>query len=176
MAKTTKMKSAPPPTAEPPAPGEKHFEQAVGRAKRAKKSPEATVDVEGKAGVVYTFPATFGAMADKLYELRQERQRQQKQADLIEAEEKALQNHIINTMPKTDSGAAGKLAKIGLGSKAVPQVEDWDVFYKFVIKTKNFALLQKRLGEAMIKEIWDAGKTVPGVKSFTVVTVSLTKV
>lgn len=167
MAKKLKASVPVTPLAEPPAPASKP---------RAKKASEPTVAIEGKNGLVYTFPTTFGSMADRLYDLRQQRQAQQKIADAIEAEEKALQAHIIDTMPKGDSGASGKLARVMLGSKDVPQVENWETFYKHVIKTKNFALLQKRLGEAMIKEIWDAGKTVPGVKPFTVVTVSLTKV
>jgi hypothetical protein len=32
------------------------------------------------------------------------------------------------------------------------------------------------VGEAMVKEIWDSGKTVPGVEPFTVITVSLNKI
>jgi hypothetical protein len=55
-------------------------------------------------------------------------------------------------------------------------VEDWDKFYAFIRKTKNFGLLQRRAGDAAIQELWDAGKTVPGVSTFNVVTVSVNKV
>jgi hypothetical protein len=144
--------------------------------KVSKKTSEPMIEKEGKNGIVYKFPATFGGIADRLYELNKGRLAQQKIADAIEEEEKALKAHLIATMPKDDTGGIGKVARVSLGSKEVPQVKDWEAFYKHVLKTKNFSFLQKRVGEAMIKEIWDAGKEVPGVEHFAVVTVSLNKI
>jgi hypothetical protein len=159
-----------------PAPAQMPEPPAVKTRKPKVAAAASTSEVLGKDGIVYQFPVTFGAMADKLYELNQARQVQQKIADKIEAEEKALKAHIIETMPKSDSGSAGKFARISLNHKEIPQVDDWAEFYKHVLKTKNFALMQKRLAEGMIKEIWDGGKSVPGVKPFTVVTVGLNKI
>jgi len=144
--------------------------------KAAKKTSEPMIEKDGKNGIVYKFPATFGGIADRLYELNKSRLAQQKIADAIEEEEKALKAHLIATMPKDDTGGIGKVARVSLGSKEVPQVKDWPTFYKFILKTKNFSFLQKRVGEAMIKEIWDSGKTVPGVEPFSVITVSLNKI
>jgi hypothetical protein len=144
--------------------------------KVTKKTSEPTIQKEGKNGIVYTFPATFGGMADRLYLLGKSRLVQQKLADVIEEEEKALKAHLIATMPKDDTGGMGRLARVSLGSKEVPQVKDWEAFQKYILKTKNFAFLQKRVGEAMVKEIWDSGKAVPGVEPFTVITVSLNKI
>ena len=92
------------------------------------------------------------------------------------AEEKALKEHIINNLPKSDSGAAGKVARVSVVTKDVPQVKDWDAFYKYVSRTKSFDLLQRRLSDAAIKERWENKKQVPGVEAFTVVSVSLNKV
>jgi len=125
----------------------------------------------------FKFPKQLGSCADKLYELRQKRLEQQKVVDAIEAEEKALKEHIINTLPKSEaSGVAGKLARVTLVTKEVPQVEDWDAFYKHVKKTGQFDLLQRRLTDAAIKERWEHGKEIPGVKHFQAVTVSINKV
>lgn len=125
----------------------------------------------------FKFPKQLGACADKLYELRQKRLEQQKVVDAIEAEEKALKEHIINTLPKSEaSGVAGKLARVTVVTKEVPQVEDWDAFYKFVKKTGQFDLMQRRLTDAAIKERWENGKEIPGVKHFQAVTVSINKV
>lgn len=125
----------------------------------------------------FKFPKGIGACADKLYKLRQKRLEQQKKVSEIEAEEKALKAHIIDTLPKSEaSGVAGKIARVTVVTKKVPQVKDWDLFYKHVKRTGNFELLQRRVGDAAIKERWEDGKEVPGVGHFNAVTLSINKV
>jgi hypothetical protein len=125
----------------------------------------------------FDFPKTLGACADRLYELRQQRLEWQKKVDALEAEEKALKEHIIRNLPKSEAtGVAGKLARVTVVTKEVPQVKDWDAFYKFVKKTGSFDLMQRRLTEAAVKERWEAGEEIPGVERFQVVTVSINKV
>ena len=127
--------------------------------------------------VKYKFPKALGACADKLFELRNKRLTEQKKVDEIAAEETALKNHIIENQPESEaSGVAGKLARVTVVTKQVPQVKDWDAFYKYVKKTGSFDLMQKRLTDAAIKERWEAGKEVPGVEHFNAVSVSINKV
>ncbi len=127
--------------------------------------------------VKYKFPKALGACADKLFELRNKRLAEQKKVDEIAAEETALKNHIIENLPKSEaSGVAGKLARVTVVTKQVPQVKDWDAFYKYVKKTGSFDLMQKSLTNAAIKERWEAGKEVPGVGHFNAVSVSINKV
>ena len=127
--------------------------------------------------VKYKFPKALGACADKLFDLRNKRLAEQKKVDEIAAEETALKNHVIENLPKSEaSGVAGKLARVTVVTKQVPQVKDWDVFYKYVKKTGSFDLMQKRLTDAAIKERWEAGKEVPGVEHFNAVSVSINKV
>lgn len=97
--------------------------------------------------------------------------------DLLQSEESAIKEHIINTLPKSEaSGVAGKLARVTIVTKQIPQVKDWDAFYKYVKKTSSFDLLQRRLTDSAIKERWEAGKEVPGVEHFNAVSVSINKV
>ena len=125
----------------------------------------------------FKLPKSLGACADRLYELRQRRLAVQKEVDKLAAEEAALREHIINTLPKSEaSGIAGKLARVTVITKQVPQVKDWDAFYKFVKKTGSFDLLQRRLTDQAMKERWEAGKEVPGVEHFNAVSISLNKV
>lgn len=125
----------------------------------------------------YKFPKALGACADLLYQLRQKRLEMQKEVDKIAAEEAALKEYIINTLPKSEaSGVAGKLARVTVVTKEVPQVEDWEAFYKYVKKTGQFDLLQRRVVDAAIKERWEHGEEIPGVKHFQAVTVSINKV
>lgn len=125
----------------------------------------------------FKLPKTLGACADQLFTVRQQRLEIQKQIDELQAQESALKEHIINTLPKSEaSGVAGKLARVTVVTKQVPQIKDWDAFYKHVKKTGDFELMQRRLADTAIKERWEAGKEVPGVEHFNAVTVSINKV
>ena len=122
-------------------------------------------------------PKTLGACADLYFTLREQRLAAQKIVDAIEVNERAIREHIIKTLPQSEaSGVAGKLARVSRVVKLVPQVKDWAAFYAHIKKTGSFDMLQRRVGEAAIQERWDAGKVVPGVESFTVVTLSVSKV
>lgn len=129
------------------------------------------------AEVKFKFPKALGACADRVYTLRQQRLEAQKAVDLIEAEEKALKEHIINTLPKSETtGVAGKLARVTVVKKDVPQVKDWDAFYKHVKKTGDFDLLQRSLTKTAVEARWEAGKKIPGVEAFKAVSLSINKV
>ena len=125
----------------------------------------------------YKWPKSMAVCADKLYELRQKRLAQQKIVDEIEAEEKALKDHIINTLPKSEtSGIAGKVARITIVNKDIPQVKDWEAFYKYVKKTNQFELMQKRLADSAINERLEQGIKIPGVEIFKATSISMNKV
>jgi hypothetical protein len=122
-------------------------------------------------------PKTLAACADELYKTRELRLAAQKATDELQAKETALKEHLINNLPKSDaSGVAGKLARVTVVTKPIPQVKDWDKLYKFIKKTGAFDLLQRRLTDTAIKERWDNGKEVPGVEPFNVVSISMNKV
>jgi hypothetical protein len=126
--------------------------------------------------VAYKFPKTFGACADLLYDIREERLAAQRVVDAIQARENALKDHVIANLPKSEGGAIGKHHKVQVVTKEVPQVKDWDAFYRYVARTKGFDLLQRRLSPEAVAVRREAGKEVPGVEDFKVVTLSLTKV
>lgn len=124
-------------------------------------------------------PKSLATCADRLYKIRADRLKLQKSVTALEEQESALREHIINNLPKSQAtGIAGKVARATIDSKSVPQVEDWDRLYDYISKNRKkgaFALLQRRLSDAAVRELWDADKVVPGVKSFTVKTVSVVK-
>lgn len=127
--------------------------------------------------VKYKFPKKIGECADKLYLLRQKRLETQKLVDALEAEEKALKYHIIMTLPKSEaSGVAGKLARVTVVNKSIPQISDWEQFAKYLKKTGDFDLIQHRLSPASVEERWEAGKEIPGVGEFKATTVSINKI
>ena len=129
-----------------------------------------------KAPQAYEPPPTLGACADELFTLREEKSRLAALVKAVEAKEAAVREKLIAELPKSDQeGAIGKLAKAVIKTDEVPQVEDWQAFYAYVGKKKRFDLLQKRLSDAAIREVWEDGQKVPGVGTFRVVKVSVTK-
>lgn len=131
----------------------------------------------GAKAPVFKIPTKLGDVVDLLYTTKQARLAAGKVAAEFEEREKLLKEHLIQNLPKSNaSGIAGKLARATIETKKVPTTEDWEAFYKYIKKTGRFDLLQRRLAEGAVKEMWDDGKKVPGVGVFNAVTVSLNKV
>ena len=104
----------------------------------ARRSPAAqSAEAPVKAASSFKFPKSFGGCADKLYQLREKRREAQKVVDAIQAEENALKEHVIQTMSKEDTGALGKIAKVTLVPKDIPQVKDYDQFYAYISKKNS---------------------------------------
>ena len=124
-------------------------------------------------------PKSLALAVDMYYSKREERLALQRQVDLLAADEALLKSHLIDNIPKSDAtGIAGKLARVSVTTKDVPQVQDWDEFYAYVaknVKKGSFALLNRAVNAKAVGEIWEAGKTVPGVGAHTVVNLSVNK-
>lgn len=125
-------------------------------------------------------PKSIPAAVDMYWEYNQRRLALQREVDAIEVDEKLLKEHLVQTIPKSNStGVAGKLASVKVVTKDIPTVTDWDKFYAHIAKNRAkgaFALLGRRLSDTAIREIWDNGKTVPGVGHYQAVVLSVSKV
>jgi len=143
-----------------------------------RKTPTAAlVSTTAVKKPAFKLPKTIGACADLLYTTRANRLLVKKDVDALETQEKALKEHIINTLPKSEaSGVAGKLARVAVETSEVNQVEDWDKFYAYIKKTGFFHLLGRTIKQEAIDEILASGKQIPGIKKFSVVKVSCNKV
>lgn len=118
----------------------------------------------------------IGTKIDRLFKLREKRKVVKKELEDIKAKEKELSDDIMKSLPKDKiEGAAGKLAKCSISKKKVPAVKDWPKFWKYILRNKATDMLQKRVSQAAWEERVEKGKKVPGVESFTVVSLSLTK-
>jgi hypothetical protein len=129
-----------------------------------------------KAPKMPKLPKSLGACVDLAHDLREKRLTMQKEVDAVEAQEKFVREHIIKSVPKGDSGAVGKRFKGVVLTEDIPQVEDWDVFYRHISKTKSFDLLNRAVNRKAVSERWADKKAVPGVKVFKAVKLSITKV
>ena len=138
------------------------------RAKTAKAAPAPTM--------------TLGQATDKMWALREEKRKLEAQLKEIElqikgSEEKkivGLETIIFELLDAQDTRKAeGKKASVSIGEAVVGNVEDWDAFWPYIVKNKYFHLVQKRVSDPGLRELWEKGKTIPGVQPFTKRTLSV---
>lgn len=121
-------------------------------------------------------PRELGQAIDLLYQLENQRKDFQRKADVYDRAAKDLKAILINEVKKQDlNGAAGAVARIKISTERVASLKDFAEFFKYLVKTKNPALIQRRINNEAVREIWESGKEVPGVEPFDVVKLSLTK-
>lgn len=119
-------------------------------------------------------PLTLGAATDKMWALREEKRLLAVEEKRINTELAALETTIFGLMDAQDTRKAeGKKAGISIGEAVVGNVEDWDALWPYIVKNKYFHLVQKRVSDPGLRELWEKGKTVPGVQPFTKRTLSV---
>ena len=128
-----------------------------------------------------TVPATLGEAIDKLHTLAKAREEKQAKFDKEIAAEKLLETeieqHILLLLQKMNlSGSRGKTAQVSIKPKTVPQVQDWLAVFEWVRENNQFPLIQKRLATTAWKEMVEDGVVIPGIKSETFSTLSVTKI
>lgn len=112
--------------------------------------------------------ASLGLQIDALFKLREKLrsiQAQEKdQMDLISAAEVVL----METMKAEGvDKSTGKLATVSISSTIAANVVDWDTFWAFVYKNKFGHLLQKRVSDPAVRELFETKGKVPGVEPYT---------
>lgn len=115
-------------------------------------------------------------LVDNYQRFRTERLAQEKIALAIKEKEDAFKEQILATLREQEAPVMGGTThQCTRKVTNEPTVEDWDALYGHIQETNEWDLLQKRLGTAAVKERWDVGEEVPGVGSFPVEKLSLTK-
>jgi hypothetical protein len=134
-----------------------------------------------KAPAPFKPPKSLAVCADLLYTTKNERLAVQKTVDALEAKERILREHLISNLPKSDaSGISGKVARATVENKTIVTVTSYDDLHKYILanakKTPGvWGLLQKRVSDATVKDLWAAKKKIPGVEPMFVPVVSLNK-
>ena len=118
---------------------------------------------------------SIGSMIDNLDKIRDKKRGLDEQVKDLEAQyreltEKILDRMATENMPK----ASGRRATVSRSETIVGQLEDWEALTKYISRTKNFQLFERRISAAAFRELFEKKGEVPGVKPFTKVTLKHT--
>lgn len=117
---------------------------------------------------------TLGATIDQMWTLREKKRSLDAQTKTVEAEIKTLETTMFELLDAQDTRTAeGKCASVSINEAVVANVEDWESLWPWIAKNKFFHLIQKRVSDPGMRELWALGKVVPGVQPFTKRTLSL---
>jgi hypothetical protein len=122
-------------------------------------------------------PAAVGAAIDALMKMRREREAAEAKVNGVKAIESAFEEAIFAKFEKAKlQGARGKIAQATIERRTSATIEDYNALIKHIKKTGDFDLFQRRVSGPACRERWGAGKTIPGVGTFTSVRLALTTV
>lgn len=111
---------------------------------------------------------TIGEMTDKLHEVRERKRAAEEVVKAIEEEYQALEAKLLEAADAQQTATGkGKKASFSINESVLPQVKDWDVFWKFIGKHKYFHLLERRPSVTGCRELFDTKGAIPGVERFT---------
>lgn len=105
----------------------------------------------------------IGDMIDALTQLRADKAASEEVTKGIEAKIAALHTDLFALMDKQGvTRAAGKVASISITESIEANVDNWDVLWPWLAKTKNFQLVQRRISGPAFREIMEIKGAVPG--------------
>ncbi len=118
----------------------------------------------------------LGDLVDYYYDLREEKRYLNRFIDDINAKLKRTEEAMFAKM-KRQGVTSGKAthAQGSIVKRTVFSVEDWDEFFQFAKRKGNEDLFQKSCSSTAIREREEDGIKVPGIKKFTKVSISVTK-
>ena len=122
-------------------------------------------------------PAPLGLQIDALFKIREELRELQEKEKAVQARITIAEAGVMEAM--TAQGvdkSTGKLATVSISETITGNVVDWDAFWLYVYKNKFGHLLQRRVSDPAIRELFEQKGGVPGVEPFTKVKLNLRKV
>lgn len=111
----------------------------------------------------------IGERIDDLVEQREKMRTIQKGLDELKAVYDMDVIKILETLDEQGlPKASGKIGTVSIKETTVAHVLDWDKVYNFILRSKAFHLMQRRISDGAFREQLKIrkGKRIPGVESF----------
>ena len=113
-------------------------------------------------------PAGIGQKIDLRQNLVAEKKELQSLLEAFEAQINEVETQLLQQLDKEGTtNGGGKNATVSVVESIVPNVKDWDSFYKFIARMKYFHLLERRASVSGCRELFETKGAIPGVEPFT---------
>lgn len=107
----------------------------------------------------------LAALADKAFDLKQQRLAHDKEGKLLKSKEDALLEQLQAELERAGvNGITGDRGRANLEEVTKATVTDWPALRAYIQRYDAWDLLQNRLSESAVLERAAAGKTVSGVE------------
>jgi len=117
---------------------------------------------------------TLGSLIDRLEAIREEKRLLAEKEKEVNARFKDLEAMVLERLDKEGmEKATGRKASVSRSHTVVGTLQDWEALTKFIKRTGNFQLFQRRISDPAFRELLESKGSVPGVEAFTKVTLNL---
>jgi hypothetical protein len=119
----------------------------------------------------------IGSLIDEMHDIRERRRELAREEKELGQEYETLQASLIASLEATGmTSGASDIASASIKMTNVANVQDWDVFHKWLRKTNRLYMLERRPAQAAFREFIEnsrGSKPPPGVVTFEKTTISL---
>ncbi len=112
---------------------------------------------------------TLGEKINDLVDQRAKYRVMKKKADELYEEYQKQCGEIMADMKTAKvEKATGTKGTVSLSSTDIAHVIEWDKVYNFILRSKSFELMQRRISDGAYRELLEKrkGKLLPGIKTF----------
>lgn len=111
---------------------------------------------------------TVGSLIDKMQDIRAQKRALAVTEKALTGEYEVLQAQLIELMDAEGvSKSTGKVASASINESMSFNTQDWDVFTAYLAKTKQFHLIQRRVSDPAMRELFEKKGAIPGMEPYT---------
>lgn len=114
-----------------------------------------------------TRPAPLGSMIDALFDQREKKRALEADVKKVEEVIHAAEAAILERLDSEGlDKSTGKKATVSKTTVISTNIVDWDTFTKYVKRTGYFHLIQRRVSDPAVRELFETKGAVPGLEPF----------
>ena len=111
---------------------------------------------------------TVGSLIDQMQVVRAKKRALAVTEKELTSEYEALQTQLIEMMDAEGvTKSTGRAASASLNESMSFNTGDWDAFTAYVAKTKQFHLIQRRVSDPAMRELFEKKGAIPGMEPYT---------
>lgn len=111
---------------------------------------------------------TVGSIIDQMQDVRAKKRALAVTEKELNGEYEALQTQLIQLMDAEGvTKSTGRAASASINESTSFNTQDWDALIAYMVKTKQFHLIQRRISDPAVREVFEKKGAVPGMEPYT---------